>query len=706
MKKTFKKLALMLLASYAFSSCVDVPEPYNLPTKGNTTVIEPTGDGTSASPYNVAAIVEKILEMEAGVESTETYYIKGKVSSVTTDKETIEKYGNHTFDMIDEGGNKSTVFTAYQVYGPGKKKFTSVDDIKVGDIVVVCGRVVNYKGSKPETVGKGEAYVVSINDSEEGNSDGTEDDGTQITCTQAAEIANTLQNNVPSTQTYTVTGYITSVVSKVSNNQQTFWMADEKGGGNVFEAYWANLPEGVTQFLAGTRVQITGNLIKYVNLSDGTVIPEIKNATVVILDDDGGDTPAADGIAVTCAEAVELTNALANNGSSTDKYTVTGYITSIVSTVSSNQQSFWMADEKGGTGIFEAYWANLPSGVTEFKTGMKVKITGKLTKYIDTKNDNAVICEIKNAVVEIIENSDGDDTTAADAIPVTCAEAVRLTMALTDGGTSAETYAVTGYITETDGKVSYNQQTFWMADEEGGTGIFEAYWANLPAGVSVFTVGMKVTITGKLTKYIDTKNDNTVICEIKNATVVVLEHGDGGNGGSGGDINPTPEPGGDPVTDLVGGDFEEWVSDTQPMGWLASGSAAPGNAVISKSSEALSGNHACLVGAPGSANKRLATQTITLEAGSYTFSFYAKSTTPEPCQTRGGYAAFVNGAVPSNGYHYASFTDINNNGWTLVSYDFELTATTELSLLVMNPKNSSYSTSQDILVDDATLVKK
>ena len=134
MKKTFKTFALMLLTAFAFSSCVDVPAPFGLPekdsnTEGGTTgtKVEPKGDGTAASPFNVAAAVAKIKEMEPGVESTEEYYIKGKVLAVTTTAETIKQYGNHTFTMVDEGDN-STVFTAFQVYGPGKQKFTLSSD--------------------------------------------------------------------------------------------------------------------------------------------------------------------------------------------------------------------------------------------------------------------------------------------------------------------------------------------------------------------------------------------------------------------------------------------------------------------------------------------------------------------------------------------------------------------------------------------------
>ena len=83
-------------------------------------------------------------------------------------------------------------------------------------------------------------------------------EGTPVTCAQAAELTKALADGATSTETYTITGYITEVIGDVSRNQQTFWMADTKDGGRVFEAYWANLPDGVTAFTAGTKVKITG----------------------------------------------------------------------------------------------------------------------------------------------------------------------------------------------------------------------------------------------------------------------------------------------------------------------------------------------------------------------------------------------------------------------------------------------------------------
>lgn len=548
----------------------------------------------------------------------------------------------------------------------------------------------------------------SSNSGENGGSGTVE--GTPVTCAQAVELTNALADGATSSETYTITGYITQVVGDPSRNQQTFWMADTKDGGKVFEAYYANLPEGVTAFTVGTKVKITGKLMKFVNNS-GQVTPEIKNAIVEILADDGGGgggTEDEDAISVSCVIAAQMTADLPDNTSSAETYAITGYITKVIGAVSTKtgtpQQSFWMADKMADGEVFQAYYANLPEGVSEFTVGMKVKITGKLYNY--TKSDGSGAAEMKNPTVVILSNDGGDggdggDTPpVGDVVDVTCTEAVELTNALDNGATSTETYTVTGYITEVIGSVSRNQQTFWMADTKDGGRVFEAFYANLPEGVSAFTAGAKVKITGQLLKYVNTSGQVTP--EIKNANVVILEQGDGGQGGGGDTPGPTPGPGGDEVTELVNGGFEEWVSDSQPLGWKSSSTAS--NAILSQSQDAHGGSYACVVAAPGSANKRLATQEITLEAGTYTFSFYAKSTTADKSQTKCGYVPVADGAVGA--YKYGDFFDLNNNGWTLVSYEFTLEATTTVCLVVMNPKNSDYSKSQDILVDDATLVKK
>lgn len=235
-----------------------------------------------------------------------------------------------------------------------------------------------------------------------------------VTCAEAAALCNELSDGETSTETYEITGYITDVFANISKGQQSFWMADAKDGGKIIQAYWANLPEGVESFKKGTKVKITGKLLKYVNANTGAVVPEVKNANVEILEDEGGDQPETPATAVTCAEAATLCNALADGATSEETYTITGYITDVFATVSRNQQSFWMADTKDGGKVLQAYWANLPEGVAEFKVGSKVKITGKLLKYVNA-NTGVVTPEIKNADVEILEEGeDGGDEPGGD----------------------------------------------------------------------------------------------------------------------------------------------------------------------------------------------------------------------------------------------------------------------------------------------------
>ena len=339
----------------------------------------------------------------------------------------------------------------------------------------------------------------------------------EVTCAKAVELCAALEDNASSAETYAITGYITDVFATVNNNQQSFWLSDNNDGQKMVQAYWANLPEGVEKFVAGSKVKITGKLLKYVK-NDGTVITEVKNADVEILEA-GTDQPGGEAIDITCAKAVELCAALADNASSAETYAITGYITDVFAEVSKGQQSFWLSDNNDGQKMVQAYWANLPEGVEKFVAGSKVKITGKLIKYV--KTDGTVITEVKNADVEILEA--GTDEPSTDVTEITCAKAIELCAALADNASSAETYAITGYITDVFANVSKGQQSFWMSDNNDGQKMVQAYWANLPEGVEKFVAGSKVKITGKLIKYV--KTDGTVITEIKNADVEILEAG-------------------------------------------------------------------------------------------------------------------------------------------------------------------------------------
>ena len=416
---------------------------------------------------------------------------------------------------------------------------------------------------------------------------------------------------------------------------------------------------------------------------------------------DTPDKPVVEIKEITCAQAMELCNALEDGATSEETYSITGYITDVFETVSRGQQSFWLSDQNDGQKMVQAYWANLPEGVESFTKGSKVTITGKLLKFM---KNGEVITEVKNADVEILEQG-GGSTPGGDAIAISCAKAVELCNALDDGATSEETYSITGYITDVFETVSRGQQSFWLSDQNDGQKMVQAYWANLPEGVESFTKGSKVTITGKLLKFV---KNGEVITEIKNADVEILEQGGGENPGgeNPGGENPGGEnPGGDTPDAgslLSNGGFETWTSANSPANWKTACTA--GNATLSQSTDAHSGQYSVSVGANSTSNKRLGYQETVLEAGTYVFTFFAKSTKSDKSQTRAGYVPVKDGSVGQ--YVYGDYANLKSGSWTEVTYEFELKEKTTVCLVIMNPKNSSYSESQDILIDDAKLVKK
>ena len=452
MKTTFKSIFLALLGVFAFTCCEDVPAPYQLPGTGEKQQESSFYTSTSCSDWSMLAAATGNNPWSQGSSYTQaTGYQKWDGAAAKSNRMADGYLISPGFSTVTDKGAAYITFQycvgyasndaqfadhiklyASTQYAPADgfvaEKWTQLDwkathtstnwELATTNVVLPAEFVNKEKvnvafyfttpnDTKSVTFEIKEFKAVAGTPASEGG-EGGQSEGTEVTCAQAVELTNALAVGATSAETYTVTGYITEVFGNVSKNQQSFWMADTKDGGQVFEAYWANLPEGVSAFTKGSKVKITGQLIKYVK--DGKVTPEIKNATVVIIEagdgGDGGEGGQGEGTEVTCAQAVELTNALADGATSVETYTVTGYITEVLGNVSKNQQSFWMADTKDGGQVFEAYWANLPEGVSAFTVGSKVKITGQLIKYV---KDSKVTPEIKNATVVIIEAGEGGD---------------------------------------------------------------------------------------------------------------------------------------------------------------------------------------------------------------------------------------------------------------------------------------------------------
>ena len=127
-----------------------------------------SGAGTLDDPYNALGAIDAVKNLtwtsNTDYESTDSVYVQGKISRIANNGTYTEggTYGNASF-YISEDGNTVNEFYCFRVLYLGNKKFeTGQTDIKVGDEVVIYGKLMNYQNNTPETVGNG-AYLYSLN---------------------------------------------------------------------------------------------------------------------------------------------------------------------------------------------------------------------------------------------------------------------------------------------------------------------------------------------------------------------------------------------------------------------------------------------------------------------------------------------------------------------------------------------------------------
>jgi len=137
---------------------------------GKTTPAVTTGgDGSLSNPYNAKEASDYAKSLGADVVSSNNVYVKGVISSIKY--EYSANYGTAVYNISDTGRAENE-FTIYSSYFFDNKPWKEGNtQIKVGDTVIVCGRVVFYKGTNPEMAEK-KSWLYSLNGktSDSGNS--------------------------------------------------------------------------------------------------------------------------------------------------------------------------------------------------------------------------------------------------------------------------------------------------------------------------------------------------------------------------------------------------------------------------------------------------------------------------------------------------------------------------------------------------------
>ena len=142
------KITLIAAGTTNISATFEGNEEYEAATVTYKLTVKPAADpsvditNTPETAYTVAQAFELIA---AGQGLDAKVYVKGYITNV---KEVSTSFGNATYSLNDENTyNAETALLVYRGYYLDGEKFTAEDQIKVGDQVVVYGKLVDYNGT-------------------------------------------------------------------------------------------------------------------------------------------------------------------------------------------------------------------------------------------------------------------------------------------------------------------------------------------------------------------------------------------------------------------------------------------------------------------------------------------------------------------------------------------------------------------------------
>ena len=301
------------MAAFTFSSCEDVPEPYTLPTQpagpGST---DPNQKGSESNPYTVA---EAIALIKSGTAPSTAVCVKGKITAVTFFNET---YSSLSYNIADEGS--SDVIEVYSGKGKDGANFSSKDDLKVGQTVVVKGIVKAFTKNDGTIVNEIDknSTIISIENA------GTTTPDTPATgkgslsdpYNVAEAIAAIKAGTAPTTQVY-----LTGIISDVAfyNDQYksiTYYISDD-GKGKDMQVYSGKGLNGADfaskeDLKVGQKVTILGKIMKFTDKNGNDIMEVDKTSSIIKIEGEGTgggevkpdptpDTPASGNIEMTDA---------------------------------------------------------------------------------------------------------------------------------------------------------------------------------------------------------------------------------------------------------------------------------------------------------------------------------------------------------------------------------------------------------------------
>lgn len=304
MKKFIYSCLFLAMAAITFSSCEDVPAPYNMPTEDETPEVQPAGTGTAADPFNVAGAVKYI---EDGGSESELKYVKGKVVSV--EQGSFDATHGSLKYYISDDGTPTNQFYVYNGYaGPNRTKFSGEDALKQGDEVVICGNLIVFSGTKEFQTGN---YIVSLNGvggtdtpgTPSGEAKGTGTEADPFNSVAANNLAASLGSGEVSDKEYYIKGKIQEIKDQFAAQfgNATFYIADDENSQKflIFRTYYfggEKWKEGDGQLKVGDEVVVCAKLINYMGntpeTNQGGKLISVNGKTSIEGGSEKPDTPS------------------------------------------------------------------------------------------------------------------------------------------------------------------------------------------------------------------------------------------------------------------------------------------------------------------------------------------------------------------------------------------------------------------------------
>lgn len=394
------------IAAFTFTACEDVPEPYNNPynqikPSEPEVVIEPTGSGTVDEPYNVAATLEqcKSLGADEYYNNGEDVYVTGIITQI--DDINTTNYGNAIYYISDDskGSNRLEV---YHGFGLNGEKFTTGDEIEVGDTVTVCGKIKNYKGNTLEFDQGNKIVVLKKGEGgEKPASPGTAE--APLTVSEALAYIDNLGSDVQSPVGY-VKGKICAIgeVDTGQYGNATYSISGDGKNENALQIYRGYSLGGekfksANEIKVGDEVIVTGKLVNFKGntkqFAQGSSIYSLNGTTA---GGGGGGEAKGDGTLASPFNpiaAINFTSQLASGAKSANDVYIKGKISKIANNGTFagggtyGNASFYISEDGTESNEFYVfrtlYLGNVKyTSGTDIKIGDEVIICGKVMNYM------------------------------------------------------------------------------------------------------------------------------------------------------------------------------------------------------------------------------------------------------------------------------------------------------------------------------------